>query len=321
MHYTGMAALQMSPPISYDPLLFLASVLVAIVASLAALWIAFRLRRQYSLMAILGKLSSALVMGIAISGMHYTGMAAAQFGPDSICMAADTTGGMANATLAVIVGIVTLGVLVVTLAMSASDGHRAAQSTSLARSLRKANEQLRNAALYDALTGLPNRLLLEDRMGQAMKRAARTGVSFALMFVDLDKFKPVNDTFGHAAGDDLLKEVAKRLNSCVRRQDTVARSGGDEFVVVLAEIGAAKDAKAIAEKILAQLARPFFVQGHLVEISGSIGISTYPACGGDTATLLAHADVAMYHAKHSGRNRLQFFVPDANPGFPAAAGR
>jgi diguanylate cyclase (GGDEF)-like protein len=308
MHYTGMYAMRMSPPIEYDPTLFVASVLIAIAASLAALWIAFQLRHRHSGLAVLAKLGSATIMGLAITGMHYTGMAAAQFAPDSVCLAAETTG-LDNTTLAIAIGAATILVLSVTLGVSALDAHFAAHTARLADSLQAANEQLRSLALHDKLTGLPNRMLLEDRMAQAITRAGRSGRSFALMFVDLDRFKPVNDTHGHDVGDRLLQEVARRLAGCVRKADTVARTGGDEFVVVLGEIGGAKDAAMVGAKILDELARPFFVEGHELEISCSIGISVYPEDGRDIPTLMANADKAMYHAKRSGRNQYSFFAP------------
>src|SRR5688572_8528201 len=141
MHYTGMASMRMSPAIQYDPLLFILSVIIAIVASLAALWIAFQLRKRYSLVAILAKLGSALVMGLAITGMHYTGMAAAHFAPDSLCLAVDSTGGLNNATLAVLVGVATLSVLIITLAISAFDAHYLAQTARLANSLQVADRK------------------------------------------------------------------------------------------------------------------------------------------------------------------------------------
>jgi diguanylate cyclase (GGDEF)-like protein len=320
MHYTGMHAMRMSPPIQYYPPLFIASVIIAIVASLAALWIAFQLRHRHSGSAILAKLGSALVMGIAITGMHYTGMAAAQFAPDSLCLAADSTGGMKASTLALGIGIATIGILAVTLAISALDAHFAAHTTKLANSLQAANEQLRNLALYDSLTGLPNRMLLEDRMAQAVTRAERAGKSFALMFVDLDRFKPVNDTHGHQVGDELLKGVAQRLSACVRKADTVARTGGDEFIVVLNEIGNPKDAAMVGAKILDELSRPFFIERRELDISCSIGISVFPKDGQDVLALKANADVAMYHAKRNGRNNYQFFVPELCAAAPRDGG-
>jgi diguanylate cyclase (GGDEF)-like protein len=309
----------MSPPISYDPALFIASVIIAIVASLAALWIAFQLRQKYSAVAILAKLGSALVMGLAITGMHYTGMAAAEFAPGSVCLAADSTGGLDNATLAVMVGVATLSILAITLVISAFDAHSHAQAAKLADSLQAANEQLRNIALYDSLTGLPNRFLLEDRLAQAVNRASRGSRPFAVMFLDLDKFKPVNDSFGHSIGDELLKAVAKRLAGSVRRADTVARTGGDEFVIVLDEIGNAKDAAMIGRKILDELSRPIFIDNYELDISGSIGISVYPDDGRDINTLMTNADRAMYQAKKGGRNNYRFFAPEMSAAAAGAA--
>jgi len=310
MHYTGMHAMRMSPPIEYHPPLFIASVIIAIVASLAALWIAFQLRHKHSGLAVLAKHGSAVVMGLAITGMHYTGMAAAQFAPDSICLAVDSTGGMKAAALALTIGIATIGILAITLGISALDAHFAAITAKLAISLQAANEQLRKTALYDSLTGLPNRMLLGDRMAQAASRAERHGESFALLYVDLDRFKPVNDAFGHGVGDELLKAVAQRLAGCVRKADTVARTGGDEFVVVLSEIAHPKDAALVGDKILDELSRPFFIDRFEVDISCSIGISIYPDDGKDMSALKANADAAMYHAKRNGGNAYRFFVPE-----------
>ena len=310
MHYTGMAAMRMSPPIAYDPVLFVASVLVAIIASLSALWIAFQLRQRYSAIAVFAKLGSAVVMGFAIAGMHYTGMAAARFAPDSVCLAADSTGGTKPATLALVIGVITVLILMITLVISALDAHFAAHSAKLASALLNANEQLRHMALFDDLTGLPNRILLEDRLVHSKHRADRNGKPFGVMFVDLDRFKPVNDAFGHGVGDQLLKAAAGRLAGCVRKEDTVARTGGDEFVIILAELGDAADTAIVGKKILSELSRPFFVGSHELNISCSIGISVYPQDGKDLAVLLANADTAMYHVKKEGRNGLRAFVPD-----------
>jgi diguanylate cyclase (GGDEF)-like protein len=313
MHYTGMAAMRMSPAIEYAPALFMASVLIAIGASLAALWIAFQLRSRHSGMAVLAKIGSAVVMGLAITGMHYTGMAAAQFAPGSICMALDSTGGMTQSMLATLIGVTTVGGLALTLVISTLDAHFAAHTAKLAGSLQEANEELRNLALYDPLTKLPNRMLLEDRMTHAIAAAERRAGAFALMFVDLDKFKPVNDAFGHGVGDALLRAVAQRIAGCVRKSDTVARVGGDEFVILLGEVRASDDAGRVGGKVLEELSRPFHVEQHRLEISCSIGISVYPADGRDVGTLMIRADAAMYHAKREGRNGCRFFAAGMTP--------
>ena len=319
MHYTGMAAMRMTPPIVYDNLLFTASVIIAIVASLAALWIAFQLRQKRPGKAIMARIGSALFMGFAIAGMHYTGMAAAEFAPDSICLVADSGGGLSNHTLAVLVSTGTLGILGITLVISAFDSQLAARTVKHAESLQAANEQLRNIALYDNLTGLPNRLLLEDRMERSILRGDRSGKLCALMFVDLDRFKSVNDTFGHRIGDELLKTVAQRLTNCVRKEDTVARVGGDEFIVVLNELAKREDAALIGGKMLEQLGRPFSVERHELEISCSIGISIFPDDGKTLLELMNNADVAMYHAKKAGRNGYLFFALDMGAARPLPA--
>lgn len=306
MHYTGMYAMRMAPPIQYQPVLFAASIVIAIAAAFAALWIAFQLRHQSFGVALLLKLGSATLMGLAITGMHYTGMAAAQFAPDSYCLIA-TSDGMSSVTLAVTIGVATFCILIIALGVSALDAHFA---TKLANALQATNEQLSTLALYDSLTGLPNRMLLDDRMGEAVSRAERAREFFALLFVDLDRFKPVNDSFGHRIGDLLLKAVAQRLIACVRAVDTVARTGGDEFVVLLSGIGDPKDAAMVSSKILDELSRAFFIEEHEIITSGSIGISIYPTDGKDVNLLKVNADLAMYHAKRSGRNNYRFFAPE-----------
>lgn len=307
MHYTGMAAMQMSPPIRYDPPWFVASVMVGIGASLAALWIAFKFRKVSSRLAILGRLGSAGVMGFAITGMHYTGMAAAEFAPDSMCLAIGSSLGMSSSAIAVVIAIATTAILSVTLILSAVDGHHAARIVSHAASLEATNTQLRNIALYDNLTGLPNRLLLDDRVEQAILHANRSGKHCGLMFVDLDRFKPVNDTFGHAVGDELLKAVAGRMKHNLRKGDTVARTGGDEFIVVLSELDEIGDAGVVGAKLLADLSRPFGIEGNVLNISCSIGISVYPEHGANLKELMSRADVAMYQAKKAGRNNYLYF--------------
>ncbi|MDO8261933.1 MAG: diguanylate cyclase [Gallionella sp.] len=177
--------------------------------------------------------------------------------------------------------------------------------------LRKAAEdEIKHLAFYDPLTRLPNRRLLHDRLHQAVVHAKRDGRRLALMFIDLDKFKPVNDEFGHKAGDELLQAVAHRLEACVRESDTVARVGGDEFVVLLPSIDAAQDALGVAEKIHEVLKQPFILsEGETVSISSSSGIAIYPDHARDETTLTSHADAAMYQAKTAGRDRFILFQP------------
>lgn len=176
---------------------------------------------------------------------------------------------------------------------------------------RKQNERMaQRMASYDALTGLPNRMLLSDRLQQALATAKRDKAHLALIFIDLDKFKPVNDELGHHVGDLLLKEVAKRMQACVRESDTVARVGGDEFVVLLPFVEVAQDAILVAEKIRGALNQPFVLTSQMLSISSSSGIAVYPEHGKDETQLLRNADVAMYHAKQGGRNSVMLYHPE-----------
>jgi len=171
-----------------------------------------------------------------------------------------------------------------------------------------AEERLEYMAHFDALTGLPNRTLFFDRLHQALALAKRYKHMMALLFIDLDRFKFVNDTLGHDAGDQLLKEVACRLSELLRNSDTVARMGGDEFTVILSKIAELSDTAIVAEKIIATLSRPFLLSGQEVTIGGSIGIALFPNDGNDTETLLKKSDIAMYRAKEQGRNNYQFYA-------------
>ena len=175
--------------------------------------------------------------------------------------------------------------------------------------LRENQQQLERMARYDPLTGAANRLLLEDRISQAVTRARRSGRGAAVLLIDLDGFKMVNDTRGHAAGDEILKALAGRITAAVRESDTVARFGGDEFVVLLEDLDGPQDALAVAEKLVAEAREPFLLAaGGLTWISASIGIAFCPKDGADVHTLLRHADEAMYSVKAAGRNGLQAFA-------------
>ena len=439
MHYTGMIAMRMSPAIEYDPVLFVASVLIAIVASAAALWIAFMLRRSFARLAIVAKLASAGVMGIAIAGMHYTGMAAARFPPDSICLAAGAGGGISNTTLGLVIGGFAMAILSFTLILSTLDGHFAVKNARLAASLQiakdsadKALRELSNAniivqnspvVLYrlkgepsfpliyishnitklghepqslvasphwaerlihpedqakvgeamertlnkdaegatiefrlrtgdgtlrwvenryipvrdkegrlievegiiiditerkaaedkitllartDGLTGLANRATFTERLAQCFAAAERGATPFAILYLDLDKFKPVNDTFGHPIGDLLLLEVAQRLKNSTRETDLVARLGGDEFAILQAEVKEPANAGALAEKIQSALALPYRIKNHELRISVSIGISPYVRSQTGPDAMLVQADLALYRSKEEGRNQYHF---------------
>jgi len=170
-------------------------------------------------------------------------------------------------------------------------------------------ERLQRLALYDTLTGLPNRTLFFDRMNQLLALAKRNHYVLALLYMDLDRFKTINDTLGHEVGDMLLVEAGNRMISCTRKADTVARMGGDEFIGICGRIATPADAGVVAEKILSVLAKPFHLKGNVCTIGASIGISLYPQDGDDVETLVNKADAAMYAAKESGKNGYTYSSP------------
>ncbi|MEB0208259.1 putative bifunctional diguanylate cyclase/phosphodiesterase [Pseudomonas sp. CCC3.1] len=308
MHYSGMAALRMQPGIDYDPTLFGLSLVIAVGASAAALSIAFRLRKQTPYVR-LARGGASVIMGLAIVGMHYTGMAAASFPIGSYCGAIAT--GLSGKGLDNLVLVSSLAVLVIALLTSIFDARLDARTAALADSLTLANEELTQLALHDTLTGLPNRILLADRIEQAMGKVTEQGGCFSLMFIDLDGFKPVNDAFGHHLGDLLLREVALRLREQLRSQDTLARIGGDEFVL-LVRLTEPDDAPQVAARQVSLLSKGFRVAEHDLQISASVGIALYPGNGQTAEELLMNADAAMYHAKGSGKNSYSFFDVSMN---------
>lgn len=318
MHYTGMAALDMSPGIVWNPLLVAGSGLIAIGASAAALLIFFWLRKISERRAAVFQPLAALVMGIAICGMHYTGMAAASFPAGTVCLSVNALGGP---QLGTVVSVSSIAMLAMTLFTSSLDA-RMRSSLKLANvQLESANEELRKRAFEDPLTGLPNRMLFEDRMAHALQRHARASEQIserklgkvAVLFVDLDGFKPVNDSLGHAAGDEVLKVAAARLRAAARDVDTVARIGGDEFVLLMEDVSSLADCASLARRLIAALIAPLEVAGRRIALSGSVGIAAYPDHG-DAEHLLKLADAAMYNAKRSGGGNYALYESHMDEG-------
>lgn len=306
MHYTGMAAMDVDPSIVWDYRWVALSVIIALLASFAALWLTFRLRQEAAQVALL-RFGAAVLMGIAIAGMHYTGMMAATF-PHQVKMAHH---GVDGNWLAVLVSVVTLFILGITLLISMLDARLQARTSLLASSLAEANRELAQLALQDTLTRLPNRVLFEDRLEQAISKATREDRPFALMFMDLDGFKAVNDAFGHDVGDKLLIAVTERLQHPLDGQFTLARIGGDEFVL-LAEISAPDDAARLASSLVLAIDKPFMIEPYELVVTLSVGIALYPHDGQNDRELMFNADAAMYHTKHTGRNGYHFFQPSMN---------
>ena len=170
--------------------------------------------------------------------------------------------------------------------------------------------KMSHLAEHDYLTGLPNRALMDDRLERSIALAQRHGNQVALLYLDIDNFKDINDSLGHAAGDQLLQSIAKRLQACVRFSDTVSRQGGDEFVVLLTDVEGEHGAVLAAQKLIAAMVEPHRIGAHSLHVTLSIGISLYPDHGTDKETIIRNADTAMYFAKHKGRNNYQIFTPD-----------
>jgi diguanylate cyclase (GGDEF)-like protein len=313
MHYTGMAAIQIVPMIRYEPLLVVASIAIAVTASFAALWLAFHLRHGQSAVLVLARVAAAIIMGLAIAGMHYTAMGASAFEPNSYCRG----GALLNSEwLALTIGLVAIALLTVTLITEIYDAKLTSRTQLHSHRLEQVNVELNHQATHDALTGLPNRLLFIDRLEQALAQAHRHGSRFAVMVLDLDRFKLINDSLGHGAGDQLLVEVARRLTTAVRKIDTVARVGGDEFLLIVSDLKEADDAAAVAKKIIEAVSQSCHVATVELQTSPSIGISVFPKDGTDAEALLAHADEAMYCAKQRGGNTFQFFAAGMNAFTP-----
>lgn len=317
MHYLGMAALDMTPAIAWDIPIVAASVLIAVAASAAALLIFRLLHRVPPHRRLATQLLASVVMGAAICGMHYTAMAAAGFPEGSVCLSADALGGEG---LTAVVAVASCMLLLGTLFASLMEVRLQVVARQLSHSLQESNARLQTAndellqrAFSDALTGLPNRLRFEDRLRHAIQRVGQiepggTQERLAVLFVDLDGFKPINDSFGHAAGDVILRATAQRLLKEARAGDTVARVGGDEFLLLLEGLRDPQDCVKVVERILRSLSSPFEILGRRLQIACSIGVVVHPDRG-EPDKLVANADAAMYGAKRAGGGCYAMFEP------------
>ena len=301
MHYTGMAAMEIAPPLTYDTWLVIASVAIAVAASALALALAFLLRSDAMANVMWKRLFGAIAMGFGIGAMHYVGMAAAQFAPGTVC----TAPGMQvdQQWLAIAVAASTFLFLGATMLILTID-------VRLAHQLDAANQRIATLAREDPLTGLANRRTFLDHLEAAYRARNRDKSELAVLFLDLDGFKDINDTLGHAAGDALLVEVAARLKRTVRQDDLVARFGGDEFAVLQSNIKSAADAGTLAEKIGEAIAEPYVIGHDDVAVTASIGIAQTTSSASGPTDLMVQADLALYRAKDDGRNRYRFHSSD-----------
>lgn len=320
MHYLGMQALDMTIPIVWNRGLVAASFGVALLAALCALGTFRLLLAQRGPRRLLYQVAASAVVGLAMNCVPYLGMAAARFRQGAVCLSVD---GLSGFGLTAVILLATAMLLVSTLVASVLDALLQHKARLLTRSLKDSNAKLQsaNAALHkqafaDPLTGLPNRLLLEDRLHHALLRMERANAGGAqqrlgVLFVDLDGFKPINDSLGHTAGDAILQSAARRLRDEARESDTVARMGGDEFLVLLEDVGRPEDCLCVVQRLLDTLAQPFDLAGRQVQISCSIGVVVYPDQG-EREKLVANADAAMYAAKRAGGNGFALFEDHMN---------
>lgn len=307
MHYIGMAALMLDGSIIWDRRIVGLSVVIAVVASGTALWLAFRLRDKG---VFIERLLAALVMAAAICAMHYTGMSAAHY-PE---MSHTLPGGIGELGLSIWVSVTTLCLLGVMLIISLVDSHR--RTGRLTDNLRQLNRQLELQARFDALTGLANRHQMDIRMQDCLRSALLSNRQFAVIFLNVDHFKRVNDTWGHSVGDELLIIVAQRITSRLTREMTLARLGGDAFILLVPECDDDK-LNALLASLLEDVRRPLSICGHTLSTTISAGVSLYPQDGETLHELKLKADAALHHVKDDGRNGWAHYRSEMSTAIPA----
>ncbi|HDS5467270.1 TPA: EAL domain-containing protein [Enterobacter asburiae] len=312
MHYIGMAALMLDGSIIWDRRIVGLSVVIAVVASGTALWLAFRLRDKHKGVFI-NRILAAFVMGAAICAMHYTGMSAAQFQE----MAHTLPGGIGELGLSIWVSVTTLCLLGVMLIISLIDSHR--RTSRLTDNLQQLNRQLELQARFDALTGLANRHQMDLRMQDCLRSALLSKKPFAVIFLDVDHFKRVNDTWGHSVGDELLIAVAQRITARLTREMTLARLGGDAFILLVPECDDDR-LNALVTALLEDVRRPLSVCGHTLSTTISAGVSLYPQDGETLHELKLKADAALHRVKEEGRNGWAIYRAEMSTAIPAKPG-
>jgi len=312
MHYIGMAALMLDGSIIWDRRLVGLSVVIAVVASGTALWLAFRLRDKHKGVFI-NRILAAFIMGAAICAMHYTGMSAAQFQE----MAHTLPGGIGELGLSIWVSVTTLCLLGVMLIISLIDSHW--RTSRLTDNLHQLNRQLELQARFDALTGLANRHQMDLRMQDCLRSALLSKKTFAVIFLNVDHFKRVNDTWGHSVGDELLITVAQRITARLTREMTLARLGGDAFILLVPECDDDR-LNALITALLEDVRRPLSVSGHTLSTTISAGVSLYPQDGETLHELKLKADAALHRVKEEGRNGWAIYRAEMSTAIPAKPG-
>lgn len=312
MHYIGMAALMLDGSIVWDRRIVGLSVLIAVVASGVALWLAFRLRDIHKGVFV-SRILAAFIMGAAICAMHYTGMSAAHFHE----MSHTLPGGISELGLSIWVSVTTLTLLGVMLIISLVDSHW--RTNRLTENLRQLNRQLELQARFDALTGLANRHQMDIRMQDCLRSALLSNKQFAVIFLNVDHFKRVNDTWGHNVGDELLITLAQRITARLTREMTLARLGGDAFILLVPECDDDK-LNALLATLLGDMRRPLSICGHTLSTTVSAGVSLYPQDGETLHELKLKADAALHHVKEDGRNGWAVYRTEMSTAVPAKPG-
>lgn len=312
MHYIGMAALMLDGSIVWDRRIVGLSVLIAVVASGVALWLAFRLRDIHKGVFV-SRILAAFIMGAAICAMHYTGMSAAHFHE----MSHTLPGGISELGLSIWVSVTTLTLLGVMLIISLVDSHW--RTNRLTENLRQLNRQLELQARFDALTGLANRHQMDIRMQDCLRSALLSNKQFAVIFLNVDHFKRVNDTWGHNVGDELLITLAQRITARLTREMTLARLGGDAFILLVPECDDDK-LNALLATLLGDMRRPLSICGHTLSTTVSAGVSLYPQDGETLHELKLKADAALHHVKEDGRNGWAIYRTEMSTAVPAKPG-
>jgi diguanylate cyclase len=303
MHFMGMSAIEILPEITYNLYGVVLSVAIAMAGSFVALQLIFRASGEAA-RGLVTRTTAAAVLGASVGGMHYTAMFASRFSANAYCT------GQASADtlwLAIFVATIALGVMAVMTVLLIYDSYLSARTHEYHEQLRTANAQLEHAATHDALTGLPNRHVLTRSLDEMLSLPPGLQTRFAVLLIDLDRFKEINDSLGHLAGDQLLSTLGARITAQLRAGDILARLGGDEFVLLARGLHEPAEVISCAARIRDAVAQPVTLCGLDVHISASIGVAIGPDHGTTAALLLQRADAAMYQVKSNGRNDYQIF--------------
>ena len=306
MHCAGMAGITVTPALEYNLVGLAIALLLGCIAAFLVLWFAFKLRRGRTRQIIAARFGAALLVAALLGGMLYAGLKACSFAPDS-----HFTGTLVNQLwLAVALGVFTLGTLSATLLIIVYDSFLRRHLRERNAAIEQVDAHVRHANQHDALTGLPNRSSLANQAEQSIREAASKDGQLAVLVLNVDRLKPINDSLGHHVGDALLLELAHRLRGVLRRKDTLGRLAGDEFTILATDLRSARDAEAIAHKVVESLEQPFAAAGVELHPSVSIGISTYPLDGESFEVLLRRANTAMRYTKDAARGSYRFYASE-----------